>query len=243
MKFERTSLALLLLGSAIPSALGAALSPGDLQKRDDKEHHHHHQVDGCRVSGGRGEYEVVVHKTVIISPVYINTYVEQNTIITVSNNVFVTVSNAPTNVVINTWATSTATRTVTVVSATPTPRPPGPPGPPAPPEPQGPRGPQGPAEPPSPAPPGGWHYKGCGKHNFRKTIPADSAASCATICDEGISFYGWSRKGRCGCGGGDDDDGLVAVLTGDYDYVDHDRCGDDNDDDEEDYYSIFSKID
>lgn len=88
-------LALPLLGS-VP-VLASAVK--DVAKRGD---------DACPAPGGPKVVEVV-----IVDPVYISTYCETNTVLTIYSDITYSVTNAPTTVVVNTYATSTTTVTET----------------------------------------------------------------------------------------------------------------------------------
>ncbi|KAJ9270060.1 fungal hydrophobin [Paecilomyces variotii] len=91
-------LAIPLLGS-VP-VFGAAVN--DVAKRG------HHNA--CVAPGG-GVVKVV--KVIIVDPVYISTYCESNTVLTIYNDITYSVTNAPTTVIVNTYATSTTTITTT----------------------------------------------------------------------------------------------------------------------------------
>ncbi|KAJ9296235.1 fungal hydrophobin [Paecilomyces variotii] len=92
-------LAIPLLGS-VP-VFGAAVN--DVTKRG------HHNKD-CVAPGG-GHVKIV--KVIIVDPVYISTYCESNTVLTIYNDITYSVTNAPTTVIVNTYVTSTTTITTT----------------------------------------------------------------------------------------------------------------------------------
>ncbi|GAD99889.1 hypothetical protein PVAR5_8617 [Paecilomyces variotii No. 5] len=56
---------------------------------------------------------VKVVKVVVVDPVYISTYCETNTVLTIYSDITYSVTNAPTTVIVNTYATSTTTVTTT----------------------------------------------------------------------------------------------------------------------------------
>lgn len=64
-------------------------------------------------------WTVVAQDVVILSPVYINTFVEENTVLIINGGLTINIDNAPTSLDFTTFSTTTTTTVITTISATP----------------------------------------------------------------------------------------------------------------------------